>query len=146
MEKTGYAITHQPVSQAHMSSSSPPPLPSAPSSSRCSKNKCHAHRLRRLLPALIALLTLIAISAWLLCPDMSEVALDVGSSLWKRQSSTSGTSEDSPFVKNKLYLIVIFVGLLVIPCVARVISVLAAVGSPAWNASDVDSAVKVSTK
>ncbi|CEL57446.1 hypothetical protein RSOLAG1IB_02185 [Rhizoctonia solani AG-1 IB] len=105
MEKAQYTITHQPVSQAYMSATCPPPAPQG-ASGCCSKNKCHAHRLKVLLPALLALLTLASLAVWFWCSEgMSDLATDVGSTLWKRQS------QESSFVKNKLYLIVIFVGL-----------------------------------
>lgn len=103
MDKTAYTITHQPISQASMSSTCPVPLSKSSGGCCGNKSKCHARRLRTLLPALVALLTIAALAIWFLCSDMgmSELAADVGSSLWKRQSSSSSTSDDSPFVKNK---------------------------------------------
>ncbi|KAB5593629.1 hypothetical protein CTheo_2922 [Ceratobasidium theobromae] len=112
MEKTnvGYTIMHQPISQAYMSPSFPAPHlhgQSTDTESRCcsSRNKCHARRLRVLLPALVALVVLGALSIWLMYSDMrlgmSELAADVGTSLWKRQSASTSTNTDSPFVKNK---------------------------------------------
>ncbi|KAG8715471.1 hypothetical protein FRC11_003970 [Ceratobasidium sp. 423] len=98
MEKSQYTITHQPISQAYMSPTCPPPQPQG---GCCGKNKCHARRLRVLLPALLALVTIASLALWLWCSGgMGDLAADVGSSLWKRQSSPS--NGDSPFVKNKL--------------------------------------------
>ncbi|KAG8750171.1 hypothetical protein FRC12_013043 [Ceratobasidium sp. 428] len=99
-EKQDY-ISYQPTSHLHMSPTCPPPT----STSSCSKSRCHAQRpLRTLVPALIALLTIIALSAWLVCSnmmDMGDMAADMGTVLWKRQSAASGSNNDSPFVKNK---------------------------------------------
>ncbi|KAG9083173.1 hypothetical protein FS749_006241 [Ceratobasidium sp. UAMH 11750] len=122
MEKLEYTISHQPTSHSHMSPTSPSP-PTSPSSC-CSKNKCHARRLRTLIPALLALLAIAALSAWLMCSNMGmsagDIAVDVGTGLWKRQNSSS--SDDGPFVKNKLYLIVIFVGLVICVILAIMLS------------------------
>ncbi|KAL5641533.1 hypothetical protein ACGC1H_001874 [Rhizoctonia solani] len=130
MEKTQYTITHQPVSQAYMS---PTCLVSQSQQQQqggcCGKKKCRARRLCVLLPALLALMTLASLTIWLWCSDgMSELALDVGSSLWKRQSSSSSNG-DSPFIKNKLYLIVVFVGLFVCLILAILLSAWCCKGS-----------------
>ncbi|QRW04936.1 hypothetical protein RhiLY_03935 [Ceratobasidium sp. AG-Ba] len=93
---------------------------------------------------------------------MGDVAAEVGTGLWKRQNASSG-SEDSPFVRNKLYLIVIFVGLFCLVLaimlqsgaaaahsktrsVALVTYALAVVALLAWNALDADYAVRAWTK
>ncbi|CAE6523963.1 unnamed protein product [Rhizoctonia solani] len=120
MEKSQYTITHQPVSQAHMSPICPPPQSQGGGGGCCGKNKCHSRRLRVLLPALLALVTIASLALWLWCSDGTDLAADVGTLLWKRQSSSS--SGDTPFVKNKLYLIVIFVGLLVVLILAIMLS------------------------
>ncbi|KAG8696072.1 hypothetical protein FRC09_008749, partial [Ceratobasidium sp. 395] len=99
-EKQDY-ISHQPTSHLHMSPTCPPPT----STSICSKSRCHARRpLRTLVPALIVLLAIITLSAWLVCSnmiDMGDMAVDMGTVLWKRQNAASGSNGDSPFVKNK---------------------------------------------
>ncbi|CAE7231690.1 unnamed protein product [Rhizoctonia solani] len=120
MEKSQYTITHQPLSQVYMSATCPAPQ-SQSQGGCCGKNKCHARRLRVLLPALLALLTIASLAIWLWCSDgLGDLSADVASSLWKRQSSTS--SGESSFVKNKLYLIVIFVGLFVCLILAIMLS------------------------
>ncbi|KAH7345272.1 hypothetical protein B0J17DRAFT_624465 [Rhizoctonia solani] len=110
MEKSQYTITHQPISQAYMSPTCPVPQ-SQSQGGCCSKNKCHSRRLKVLLPALLVLLIVTLLALWTWCSGgMVDLATDVGSTIWKRQNVSNG---DSPFVKNKLYLIVIFVGLFV---------------------------------
>ncbi|KAF8741434.1 hypothetical protein RHS02_04202, partial [Rhizoctonia solani] len=101
MEKTQYTITHQPLSQAYMSPTCPPPVDQR-ASGCCSKNKCHAHRLKVLVPALLMLLTLASLALWFWCSEsMSDLVVDVGSTLWKRQNGGSAQNQDSPFVRNK---------------------------------------------
>ncbi|KDN42915.1 hypothetical protein RSAG8_06441, partial [Rhizoctonia solani AG-8 WAC10335] len=127
MEKSQYTISHQPISQAYMSPTCPAPE-SQSQGGCCGKKKCHARRLRVLLPALLVILTLASLAIWLWCSDgMSDLA-DVGSTLWKRQSSSASSGESS-FVKNKLYLIVVFVGLFVCLVLAIMLSAWCCKGS-----------------
>ncbi|QRV76020.1 hypothetical protein RhiJN_18854 [Ceratobasidium sp. AG-Ba] len=126
------------------------PPESSSGSSCCSKNKCHARRLRTLIPALLALLAIAALSTWLMCSSMGmgmgDVAAEVGTGLWKRQNASSG-SEDSPFVRNKLYLIFgAAAAHSKTRSVALVTYALAVVALLAWNALDADYAVRAWTK
>lgn len=91
--------------------------------------KCHGSRLRRmLLPLIISLLSVGAVLAFSCVYDMLGLFGngdgDYGS-LMKRQSNGAGggtAGNDNAFVDRKLYLIVIFVGLVVVVILAICLS------------------------
>ncbi|KAK0448342.1 uncharacterized protein EV420DRAFT_854720 [Desarmillaria tabescens] len=85
------------------------PLTDEEANAPCHRH-CHIARLRQLLiPVVLAFLTLVGIL--LLCPfDITD-----GHSIFSRAVGDAGSSTgNGSFVDNKLYLIVVFVGLLVV--------------------------------
>lgn len=77
-------------------------------------NRCHNIRLRQLfLPAIIALLALGGLAAWC-CVNWHGWSTWEVDSLVRRAVTDTTTSTGNTFIHNKLYLIVIFVGLFVV--------------------------------
>ncbi|KAJ6600457.1 hypothetical protein DFH09DRAFT_1271278 [Mycena vulgaris] len=90
-----------------------------------SHNPCHNTRLRRLLvPALLSLLALAALGA-LLCV-LSDAPGDIVEGLFHVKRAVNGdgsnSGTESAFTKNKLYLVVVFVGLFVVVILAVMLS------------------------
>ncbi|KAF9459843.1 hypothetical protein BDZ94DRAFT_1267254 [Collybia nuda] len=82
---------------------------------------CHGARLRRiLLPLLVAFLTLCIILAFS-CMGGGEI-FGMGVEGLARRAAGDTTTDDDPFVHNKLYLIVILVGLFVVIILAIMLS------------------------
>ncbi|KAK7448070.1 hypothetical protein VKT23_013826 [Stygiomarasmius scandens] len=79
--------------------------------------RCHSSRLRRfLLPVIISLLSLGAVLAFSCMYDMMGMLGYGGNEggLMKRQSNGSSSSDSNTFVDRKYYLIIIFVGLVLV--------------------------------
>jgi len=79
------------------------------------QSRCHRSRLRRvLLPALAAFLTLSFLMALSCMYDVGALFGLGADGLTRRSTGATTSSNSGPFVNHKLYLIVIFVGLLVV--------------------------------
>ncbi|KAJ7110733.1 hypothetical protein C8R43DRAFT_1139298 [Mycena crocata] len=90
-----------------------------------SHKPCHNGRLRRiLLPALVALLTLSGVLALycLLGNGMADPGEIIEGLFAVKRAVDGDPNSESAFTKNKLYLIVIFVGLLVVVILAIMLS------------------------
>ncbi|KAF8523513.1 hypothetical protein BU17DRAFT_85849 [Hysterangium stoloniferum] len=118
-------ITEQPLpSSRTMNSAVRPEDCEKDTRHRHSHQACHSVRLRRLLvPALAIFLTAAALLFFEIGDMASGGNIGVGSGLLRRAGDGS-TNSDTPFVKNKLYLIVVIVGL--------VLLLFAAIALSAW--------------
>jgi len=87
------------------------------------RKRCHNSRFRRmLLPAAALLLTLVALMAVSCFTDLNFFDLGGDTLLKRATGDNSSNGTESTFTKNKLYLIVIFVGLLVVIILAVMLS------------------------
>ncbi|KAF8797825.1 hypothetical protein BYT27DRAFT_6925634 [Phlegmacium glaucopus] len=85
------------------------------SSSSSEHHECHKNRLRQLfLPAILALLVLGGLLAWT-CVNWHGLSnLGIDNLVGRAVSDTTSTNTGNMFIHNKLYLIVLFVGLFVV--------------------------------
>jgi hypothetical protein len=84
---------------------------------------CHTARLRALLvPAAVLAVFLTGLAAWLCFSSMMAGDTGLMEGLFRRAVDDGSSNGDSPFVKNKLYLIVILVGLFVVVILAIMLS------------------------
>jgi len=127
-------VAYQPLAQSSMDFSMPKSemLPSSHSAceaaSPCEHGSCHRQRRRRIFHIAAAIFLLISLFVLLMSQfcdmdTMLGLGADLGGGmLGKRQSNGTTTDHQGLFVKNKLYLIVVIVGLFVLLVLAIMLS------------------------